>query len=79
MQQVERFLQDLLGISIWSVMKVLVLFGLLLYLVFAMVVIRQVKLMSGTLNGTLNIPLRLIATVHMIFAVCVFLFALVVL
>lgn len=79
MTPIENFLQSLITLDVWGVVKVLILFGLGLYLVFALVVIRQVQLMSKSLNGSLDLPLRLIALVHLGLVIGVFLFALVVL
>ena len=79
MTPIEEFLQSLVTLDVWEVVKVLILFGLGLYLVFALVVIRQVQLMSKSLNGSLDLPLRLMALVHLGMVIGVFLFALVVL
>jgi len=79
MTPIEKFLQSLLTLDVWGVVKVSILFGLGLYLVFAVVVIRQVQLMSKALNGSLDLPLRLIALIHLGMVIAVFLFALVVL
>ena len=79
MTPVEQLLQGILTLDVWGVVKFFVLFGLLLYIVFAVVVIRQVQLMSHSLNGTLDLPLRLIALIHLGLTVGVFLLALLVL
>ena len=39
-----------LGISIWSIIKIFVMFANLIYIVFALVMVRQVKLMTDTLE-----------------------------
>lgn len=63
----------------WILVKVLFLVGLVLYLAFAVIVVRQVKLMNRTLNGLFDIPLRLFSLVHLIVAIGVFILALTVL
>jgi len=62
--------------SVWGIAKGFYLLGIGIYLIFAMVMIRQVQLMSNTLNGTLNLPLRLVAWIHLGLGVGVFLLAL---
>ena len=47
------------------VLKGLFLFGMLFYLAFGVIVVRQVGLMSKTLEGSLNLPIRVIAWVHL--------------
>lgn len=63
----------------WILVKVLFLIGLALYLAFAIIVVRQVKLMSRTLNGLLDIPLRLFSLIHLAAAIGVFILALIIL
>jgi hypothetical protein len=65
----------LFSVNIWIFAKLLVLLGLLLYLAFAAVVIRQVNLMVHALDGILNLPIRTIAWVHFLLATAVFLLA----
>lgn len=71
----EQILRFLLSISVWSVAKILVCFALLLYLVFAIVVLRQISLMIETLNGQLELPLKAIALLHLFGAILVFVLA----
>lgn len=60
-------------------LKLLFLAGLGIYLAFALIIVRQVGLMTKTLNGMLDIPIRLVAWVHLGVAVMVFGLALLVL
>lgn len=69
----------LLGISIWFVAKIFAIFGLFIYLVFALVVVRQVKLMTDTLEVGFEFPIRILAYAHLIFAFLVLLAAFVIL
>lgn len=71
----DKLIAFLLSVNIWSVAKLFVLFGLLLYLAFAVVVIRQVNLMIHALDGILNLPVKTIAWVHFLLALAVFLLA----
>lgn len=71
----DRLLESLLAIQVWSLAKLLVVFGLLLYLGFAGVVIRQVNLMSRALNGAFDFPIKTAAWVHFLLAIVVFLLA----
>lgn len=69
----------LLGISVWLIAKIFVLLGLLIYFVFALVVVRQVQLMTDTLEVGFEFPIRVLSWAHLIFAAGVFLIALVIL
>jgi len=75
----ERLVTYLSLVQFLSVVKVLVLFCLLLYLVFAVVIIKQVNLMRRSLNGILEWPLPVLAWIHFGFALSVFLLAAVIL
>lgn len=75
----DQLINAFLSIQIWGVAKILVLLVLLLYLVFAIVVIRQVNLMRRVLNGVLGWPLVTVAWIHLGLAVGVFLLGLVIL
>ncbi len=69
----------IIGISIWFIAKIFVLFALSLYLVFALVVVRQVKLMIDTIEVGFELPVRILSYVHLVFAVLVLLTAFVIL
>lgn len=64
-------------LSLWTFVKALFLIGLLLYLAFALIVIRQVGLMTNTLNTNFEAPVKLIAWIHLLVALGVFLLALI--
>ena len=68
-----------LGMSIWALIKILVLIILALYIIFALVVVRQVQLMTDTLEVGFEWQLRIIAFIHLIFAIGVLIFAVLVL
>ena len=69
----------LLGISVWFAAKVFILLFLAMYIVFALVVIRQIKLMLHTLDIGFNLPIRFLGWAHFLFAVGIFLIALTIL
>ena len=79
MNSFENLLNQLFSISVWDIAQLSVLLFLLIYIIFSVVVIRQVKSMIQALNGTLDLPLRLIAWIHLGIAVFVFFLALIVL
>lgn len=69
----------LVGISVWLAVKIFILLFLAIYIVFALVVIRQIKLMSETLDMGLNLPIRFIGWGHFLFAVGIFVIAILIL
>ena len=75
----EQLLILLRGVTVWDGVKWLIVLGLGLYLVFAVVAVRQVQLMSRTINVALEWPIKLLATIHLAVAVVVLLAAIVVL
>lgn len=75
----DQLVNSFLSIQIWGIAKILILLVLLLYLVFAIVVIRQVHLMRRVLNGVLGWPLVTVAWIHLGLAVGVLLLAIVIL
>lgn len=77
----EKFIQFLAATSFspWLMVKFLLLVALTLYMAFAVVVVRQVEMMSRTLDVGFNSVLKLIAWVHLGAAILVFAAALVIL
>ena len=69
----------LLGISIWLVIKIFVLIAMLLYIAFALVIVRQVQLMTKTLRVGFEFPLRTLSLLHLIAAAVLFALALIIL
>ena len=67
MSPFERLVEYLanFNFSLNWVLKGLFLFGMLFYLAFGVIVIRQVDLMSKTLNGALDLPIRVVAWIHL--------------
>jgi len=65
--------------SIWPLIKIFVLVSLSLYIIFAIVVIRQVQLMTDTLEVGFETQLRIASYIHFLFAVSVLIFAFIIL
>jgi hypothetical protein len=55
------------------------MFALSLYLIFALVIIRQVALMTQTLDVGFEVPIKLLTYIHLGFAIVVFILALIIL
>lgn len=70
---------EITGLTVWLVIKFGMAFGLMIYLGFAVMIVRQVELMSRSLNGTFKKPLKtvawgyFIATIMTLIAILVFL------
>jgi hypothetical protein len=75
----ELFLENIIRVDVWGAAKLLYLLFMLIYLGFAVVVFKQVWLMINVFNGSLNLPLKAIALIHLILAILVLLLVLVVL
>ncbi len=77
----DNFINGLLGISIWSVAKLLFLAAFGVYGVFSIVVLRQVYMMTETLNGSAIIGafLKILAWLHFIFPILLLFLALLIL
>ena len=67
------------GISVWPFVKIGALILLGLYIVFSLVIVRQVKLMTDTLQLGFEAPVKILSFMHLIFAIFVFLAALIIL
>lgn len=63
----------------WSFIKILYLIALLIYIAFAAVVYRQVKMMEQTIEGVLESFLTFVSLVHLVLAIGVFVLALLIL
>jgi len=72
----EEVINTISNINIWGLGKVFVLIGLVVYAIFAFVVVRQVKLMTEVISGILTHSLRIISWIFFLFSVSVFFLAL---
>ena len=76
---IDTILKILFSIQLWDIIKVLLEIGLLIYILFSIIVIRQVDLMGNALGITLTPFLRLFALVNFFAAIGIFVFALLIL
>lgn len=72
-------INPIFGISIWLVVKIAVLILLSMYLIFALIIVRQTKLMTSTLTLGFETPIIMLGYIHLAFSVLVFLAALIIL
>lgn len=68
-----------IGVSIWLIAKVLVLIALAIYGIFAFVVLRQIQLMTNTLEVGFEAPVRMLGISHLVFSLIIFVLALIIL
>lgn len=61
--------------SIWTILKGGLLFALGLYVLFALVVLRQVYMMAEVMVSKFNWLIKIFAWLHLVLSVVVFLFA----
>lgn len=62
-------------VNVWLVAKIFVMVGFSIYLIFAFVVVRQIQLMTQTLEIGYENIIRLLGYAHLLFAIAVFLLA----
>lgn len=74
----EVLLTEISG-PVWVTIKILIILGLGLYSLFAGIIVRQVSLMTATLEVGFETPIRLAAIFHLLFALGTLLFALLIL
>lgn len=72
----EQLLNFIVHISALSVVKLFFLLALVVYLFFAAVVVRQVKIMTSTFQIGFELPLVIIAWLHLFLVVFLFFSAL---
>lgn len=70
-----QIFEDILGISIWTVARWAVLFALFVYFLFAIVVVRQVYLMTQVVSGRIDWLIKIIAWLHLLLAAGVIILA----
>lgn len=74
----EALLAEITG-PVWLGVRILIFIGLGLYSLFAGIVVRQVMLMTDTLEVGFEAPIRVVAFLHLFFALGTLLFALLIL
>lgn len=67
------------GISIWLIIKIFVLLFLAIYIVFGLVVVKQISLMEETLDAGFSFPIKAVGWAHLFFSIGVFVIALLIL
>lgn len=65
--------------TIWSVIKVLILIFLCIYIIFSLVLIKQVQMMTTTLEIGFEKQLKFLSIVHSLFAIGVLIFGILIL
>lgn len=68
----DNLINQILNLNIWGIAKLIVLFGLAVYIIFAFIVVRQVKLMTQVVSGILSGFLNVLAWLFFLFAIAVF-------
>ena len=68
-----------IGFQIWVIVKIMAIILLGIYLIFSLVLVRQVKLMTDTLQLGFEKTVRALAFAHLVFAVLVLLVAIIIL
>lgn len=63
--------------SVWPIVKVFILIALIVYFIFSMLVLRQVKLMTDTVKLGFDLPVKFISYANLFLAAAVFLIALI--
>lgn len=69
----------ILNFAIWDLTKVGLLIFLVLYLIFALLVVRQISLLNSVLGTNFSPLFRTVAFLHVLLALGILLFALVIL
>ncbi len=64
------------SINILPIVEIFIIIGLLVYIVFAFVVVKQIQLMTNTIEVGFEFPVKLLGIANLIFAILVFIFAL---
>ena len=67
------------GFTIWVVIKILIIIFLAIYVIFSLVLIRQVQLMTKTLEIGFEKQLQFFSFIHFLFAIGVLAFAIIIL
>lgn len=67
------------GFNLWIIIKIFILAILAIYIVFAFVITRQVKVMTETLTLGYEAVVKFLSIFHLVFAIMVFIIALTVL
>lgn len=69
----------MLAFSLWAIIKIFIILFLVIYIIFSLVVIKQVSLMTQTLEIGFEKQLKFLSYLHFLFAVGVLVFGLLIL
>ena len=72
-------MESLLPIPVWAIAKGCMLFALGLYLVFALILVRQVYMMAQVICNSFNWLIKLFAWAHLLLSIFIFLLAFIIL
>jgi hypothetical protein len=76
---IEQIFNLLLNIQVWTIVKWFISFSLLFYILFALIIVRQVNLMCQAIDFPLGWFLKVVAMVHFVGAIIILLMAIAVL
>lgn len=62
-------------VFLFDILKIMILVGFGIYIIFAFVVVRQIQIMTRTITTGLKIPVTMLGLIHLGFALAVWLFA----
>jgi len=69
----------ILSINLMAIVKIFVILALSIYVIFSLVVIKQVKLMTETVEIGTEWLMKIVSYIHFLFAVAVLIFAIIIL
>jgi len=69
----------MISFSIWPIIKIFIIIFLSIYIIFALVVVRQVQLMTKTLEVGFENQLKFLSIMHLMAAAGVLIFAILIL
>lgn len=55
-------------LTIWAIVKLFFIVGLSVYTIFALVIVRQIQIMSDTIKLSFELPIKIAGIIHLIFA-----------
>lgn len=79
MEKFDNFLSSLFSLNVWAVAKLAYLLAILLYIIFSIVLVKQVNLMTRSLKGDLDRFLKIISKINLAVVILVFVIALLIL
>lgn len=69
-------LDFLFSLTVWHLAKLMYITVFFLYILFSVVVLRQIGLMTATLNNQFELPLKLVGVLNLALAIFIFVAAL---